>query len=236
MEDYFDTQSLARYLHITPDQVQKMADRGKLPGRRIAGQWRFERADIFHWFEDRIGLSTDEELRDYQQILAKSDSGFTDASAVSMRNLVAPELVWVGCPARNKNALIVDLCRMVADTGRLWKPDEMAVAVRSREDLHPTALENGVALLHPRRSQASFFGDSFVALAITPSGLACGGPRGALTDIFFLIASGDDAFHLRLLARLSRIVNQPDVLNDLRNVNNSIAACEVLYAADDGLN
>jgi PTS system nitrogen regulatory IIA component len=125
---------------------------------------------------------------------------------------------------------------MVADTGRLWKPDELAGAVRNREELHPTALENGVALLHPRRSQASFYGESFVALAITPSGLPCGGPRGSVTDIFFLIASSDDAFHLRLLARLSRIVNQPDVLNELRNAKDSSEACQILYTADDELN
>ena len=56
-EEDFDLESLATHLHLTPDQVRKMADRGKIPGRRIAGDWRFSRAEIHHWFETKIGLS-----------------------------------------------------------------------------------------------------------------------------------------------------------------------------------
>jgi len=41
----------------TPDQVKKMAERNKLPGRRIGGQWRFSQPEIHQWFEERIGAS-----------------------------------------------------------------------------------------------------------------------------------------------------------------------------------
>ena len=37
----FDIDELAKYLHLTPPQVSRMADRGKLPGRKVGGQWRF---------------------------------------------------------------------------------------------------------------------------------------------------------------------------------------------------
>ena len=53
----FDLAGLARYLHLTPQQVARLADRGQLPGRKVAGQWKFSKADIHHWFERRIGLS-----------------------------------------------------------------------------------------------------------------------------------------------------------------------------------
>ena len=58
----FDMHTLARYLHLTPQQVAKLADRGKLPGRKVSGEWRFSKADIHHWLETRIGLSDEEEL------------------------------------------------------------------------------------------------------------------------------------------------------------------------------
>ena len=60
-EDY-DEQSLATFLHLTPDQVRKMANRGKLPGRRVGNQWRFSQAEIHEWFEQRIGVSDQQEL------------------------------------------------------------------------------------------------------------------------------------------------------------------------------
>ena len=36
-------ESLAQYLHLNPEQVAKLAERGKLPGRRIAGRTLFFR-------------------------------------------------------------------------------------------------------------------------------------------------------------------------------------------------
>ena len=33
----FDIHTLARYLHLAPQQVAKLADRGKLPGRKVGG-------------------------------------------------------------------------------------------------------------------------------------------------------------------------------------------------------
>ena len=43
-ETDFDLESLAVYLHLTRQQVLKLAERGQLPGRKVAGKWRFARA------------------------------------------------------------------------------------------------------------------------------------------------------------------------------------------------
>ena len=68
-EESFDIDSLAVYLHLTPEQVRKMADRDRLPGRRVGGQWRFSKAEIHHWFEDRIGASNENELIEVEKVL-----------------------------------------------------------------------------------------------------------------------------------------------------------------------
>src|SRR4051812_50189447 len=44
----FDTDTLARYLHISPVQVQKLAERGNVPGRKIGGQWRVSKGGGYH--------------------------------------------------------------------------------------------------------------------------------------------------------------------------------------------
>ncbi len=45
--------------------------------------------------------------------------------------------------------------------------------------------------------------------------LPFGGPRGVLTKIFFLIASDEDGFHLKILARISRLLSQPDLIQQV---------------------
>jgi len=77
------------------------------------------------------------------------------------------------------------------------------------------ALDNGVALLHPRRPMPTILAEAVLALGITPGGIPFGS-GGSLTDIFFLICSTSDHEHLRLLARLSRVINDADFLWAMR--------------------
>ncbi len=63
LDEALDLDGLAAFLHLTPAQVGRLADRGKLPGRKVGGQWRFSPAEIHHWMEQRIGLSGEEGAR-----------------------------------------------------------------------------------------------------------------------------------------------------------------------------
>ena len=108
--------------------------------------------------------------------------------------------------ARSSSSVIDRMTELAAGTGLLWDPEKMAQAVRERENLHPTALDNGVALLHPRRPMTNILSEPLLALGCTHRGIPFSGARGVLTDIFFLICSTDDQGHLRALARLSRLL------------------------------
>ncbi len=233
-DEDFDIMSLAAYLHLSPDQVRKMADRGRLPGRRVGGKWRFSRPEIHQWFEEKIGLSDQQELTDVEKILDRHqqiqpDEDFHIPDLLSLENIYLPFL------ARTKNSVIQKICEFTAATGKLWEPAKMAEALQSREELHPTALGNGVALLHPRRPMANIMGDPFLALGVTSSGIPFGGPRGCLTDIFFLIGSTSESVHLRVLARLSRLIQQPDFLDNLRDADSPGNAWQVIQETDDNL-
>src|SRR5205809_1876336 len=102
------------------------------------------------------------------------------------------------------------------------EPNKMAEAVRAREEMHSTALDNGVALLHPRRPMPAILAEALVALGISPGGIPFGS-GGRLTDIFFLICSTSDYEHLRILARLSRVINDQNFLTAMRNAHNPVA-------------
>ncbi len=213
-EEDFDVDRLAAYLHLTPPQVARMADRGKLPGRKVGGQWRFAQAEIHHWLEERIGASDDQELAKVEGVLQRASERQDEAPSIAEQLPLGA--IAVPLAARTRNSVITKMTELAAGTGFLWDPPKMAEAVRGREDMHPTALENGVALLHPRRPMPSILGQALLAFGRTDSGIPFGGGRGALTDLFFLICSVDDAGHLRTLARLSRLIADADFLSLLR--------------------
>jgi PTS system nitrogen regulatory IIA component len=213
--DDFDIASLADYLHVEQNQVLRLVERGRLPGRRVAGAWRFSAAEIHHWLEQRMGLSTDEELARMEGALRRA-AGSPEQAALSIAGLMPIEAIAVPLDARTRSSVITSICALAGGTGWLWDAARMADAVRTREDLYPTALENGVALLHPRRPLASILGQPLVALGRTAGGIPFGGPRGTLTDLFFLVCSVDDRGHLHTLARLSRLLADPTLLGELR--------------------
>lgn len=226
MED-LDIQQLAEYLHVTPDQITKMVTRGNLPGRKIGGQWRFNEAEIHHWLEERIGLSDPDELDRVRRVLHRRAA----APPQRISDLCTIDTIANPLTARTRGSVIRAMSNLAATTGMLWDAPAMAEAVADREKLHPTALDNGVALLHPRRPQTSILADSVLALGICQAGLPFS-DRGQLTDIFFLICSYDDSSHLRILAKLSRIVSDDGFLEGLRSSDSPGDAWLILKEAE----
>jgi PTS system nitrogen regulatory IIA component len=230
----FDIERLAAYLHLSPAQVTRMVERGKLPGRKIGGQWRFSQAEIHHWLEDEIGASDEGELIEMEGVLHRADRGAA-GTAVSLAELLPVEAIRIPLEARTRNSVIRDMVQLAAATGLLWDPEKMVEAVRARENLHPTALDNGVALLHPRRPMTSILAQPLLALGRTLQGIPFGGARGSLTDIFFLICSVEDRGHLRVLARLSRVIADTEFLAALRVVPDAQSAHELIRITESQL-
>jgi PTS system nitrogen regulatory IIA component len=230
-DEDFDIESLAAYLHLGAAQLQKLAERGKLPGRRVGGHWRFARAEIHHWLEERIGLSADDELLRVEGALQQS-AGKPEEGPPSIAAMLPREAIEVPLEARTRNSVITSIVDVAARTGWLWDPAKMIEAVRSREEMHPTALEIGVALLHPRRPLPAILAQPFLALGRTERGIPFGGSRGVLTDTFFLICSTDDRGHLQVLARLSRLIASADFLDQLRAAPDAGAVHELIGHAE----
>lgn len=214
---------LARYLHIPEPQVRKLVERGSIPGRRVNGEWTFSREEVHRWLEHRIGVSDEKELVRVEEALDRTVPPGSDEE-VRLATLIPEGAIAIPLDARTRDSVIRSMIRLAEGTGLLWDAKAMAEAVKEREELHSTALDNGVALLHSRRPLQNILGDTFIVLGISPNGIPFGGGFDNLTDIFFLICSMDDRVHLRILTRLSRmLLTVPNFVSDLRNCENEHA-------------
>jgi PTS system nitrogen regulatory IIA component len=227
----FDIEQLADYLHLTVGQVTKMATRGKIPSRRVNGELKFSEAEIHHWLEEQIGVSDADELERMERVLQKNVDVNSDDRAMLV-DFMSPYAVSIPLNVRTRNSVIREMCALAANTGLLWDAAAMSEAVLAREDLHPTALENGVALLHPRRPQSSILSEPLVALGVSPQPIPFGNTSGHLTDVFFLICSTDDRVHLRILARLARLVTDEVFLTMLRSSTSSQDALDLIRTTE----
>jgi len=234
IEEDFDLEGLADYLHLDPALVARLVERGKLPGRRVSGQWRFSRPEVTFWLERRIGASDDAELAQVEDAMQRGGEPHTQ-DLLPVSQLLPIEAIAVPLLARTRISVISSMVELAGSTGWLWDTARMEEAVRVREDIFPTALENGVAMMHPRRPLPSIVAQPFIAFGRTERGLPFGAAGGGLTDLFFLLCSVNDRGHLHTLARLSRLIGNADFLAELRAAPDAQTAHDVVKARETDL-
>jgi len=222
---------LAAQLGRDRRDVERQVQRGNIPGHRLEGGWRFHPAEIRHWLEQEMrGFSSEE--------LASVESA-QNLPAVSPQSLLesvlAPELIAVPLDARTKRSVLESLVELAGRTWQVWEPAAVLEACLEREAALSTAFDNGVAIPHPRNPQTAALGASLLAFGRTASGIPFGGPRGGLTDLFFLVLGQDARTHLAILARLGRLLRVEGFVQQLRECPDAASTHEFLIAADQRL-
>ena len=47
-------EEFAKHVGMDAREVRRLADRGKLPGHKVGGQWRFNRARVTEWLQQEM--------------------------------------------------------------------------------------------------------------------------------------------------------------------------------------
>jgi len=204
---------LARFLGMDQRQAAKMAQRGDIPCQKVAGQYRFNRAEITEWMQQNLGPG--------KYNLASMDQAVTANGQVDLKDaLVTPllcvEAICTQLAARTKSSLLKELVALAQGTQQLYDGETLLEALNRREELCSTAMENGIAIPHPRRPLPYAVAEPILVIAHTTQGIGFGAPDGRLTDLFFMTCSQSDHDHLHMLARLCRMLNDPNFPQQLR--------------------
>jgi len=217
---------VARMLGTDVRRVERMAQRGEIPCQKVGGQFRFNRAEITEWLQQRVGGMSDEHL-------AEMDAGMTEQrQAPEDEMIVTPllrlEAVTINLGSRTKDSTLRELVALAEKAGLVVNSQELTEAVLHREELHSTAMEGGIAIPHPRRPLPYAIAEPILAVAKTTQGIVFGAPDGRLTDLFFLTASQDDRHHLHVLARLCRMLYDEDFVGHFRDTETPQEMVELL--------
>jgi nitrogen PTS system EIIA component len=228
--EMMDLEEVASYLQRDAREVNKLASRGHLPAQKVAGQWRFARAEVNHWLEAQISDFTEKQLTALDHGPAPSHEQEPLISA-----LLSDATISVPMPASTRSSVFKELVNQAESTWQVYDPQAVLLAIRQREEMGSTALDSGIAIPHPRRPMPAALGESVMAMGRTASGIPFGAPGGGLTDIFFLVCCRDDRTHLKVLARLSRLLLRPGFVEALRSADTPGETWRVIAAAESGL-
>jgi nitrogen PTS system EIIA component len=226
--DTMDLAQLADLLQRDERELSKLASRGELPGRKVGGSWRFSSAEIQRWLESEMPGLNEAQLKNIED-------AHPEPVEPLITHLIAPDCVEVPLQARTAASAIRAMVRLAEQSWQVYDLDAVLKAVQAREERGSTAQDNGAAVLHPPRPLPDALGESIVAFGRTSAGIPFGAPRGALTDLFFLVCCRDQKTHLRVLARLSRLFLRPGFLDQLRAAETAGAALCVIRAEEAAL-
>lgn len=215
-------EDFARYVGMDAREVQKLAERGKLPGQKVGGQWRFNRARVTEWLQQAMHTLDETRL----VTLERAMGGGADEASMTLTDLIGLEGVEPELRANTKASVLRELVSLAERTGVLYDAEGLLKALEAREEMCSTGLQYGVAIPHPRQPMPYVSAEPLVCVARTTRGIGFGSPYG-LSRLFFLIGCHEDRHHLRVLARLMRVLS-PDVIESLMTVETRAEILEIL--------
>lgn len=228
---------VAVYLHVPRRDVEHWVRAGEIPHEQRGGRPVFQRAEIDGWASQRILALPGRRLVQYHKDSTEGMRGQLETEAL-MPVLIHEEYIRTILEAKTRRSVVEEIVDLAEQTDRVNDPAELLESVLAREELCPTALPGGLALLHCRSHDAYRFEGSFIVLGRSIQGLPFGAPDGRATRFFFLLCAQEEQLHLHMLARLCLMAQNTTLLDRLHASDNAedmyLALIESEIAALEG--
>ncbi|MEP6993565.1 MAG: PTS sugar transporter subunit IIA [Acidobacteriota bacterium] len=156
------------------------------------------------------------------------------ASAARRDDQIDPRLLFRAIPGHSREQVIQELSQRVAAQGVVPDSAELAARLLDREKLGCTGLGAGIAIPHCKLGDIDRVA---VAVASTAAPVDFGASDGKPVDLIFLVVSPANgaAAHLQALARVSRLLRVPGVVEGLREAPSQERLLAVIREAEAGL-
>lgn len=148
-----------------------------------------------------------------------------------LSNYLRADLVVHGLTASTTTEALKKISTHLRTGGFIPSEDAVFQALKAREEAHSTALGEGVAVPH---AVVPTLSDMVLLVATAAEPIPFGPPETEPVDLLFTLLSprGREAEHIRLLARICRLVRHPGFLEGLRSAQGPEELYEVILAED----
>lgn len=143
-----------------------------------------------------------------------------------------PDLVFTGLTGSDVNAVLREISSRLAEHLDEVSREDLESALVEREEVHTTTLGHGVAIPH-----ATLPGPDAPVLMVARAAEAIqfGPPETDPVLFFFVLVSppGREREHIKLLARICRLVRAPGFMDDLRKAADAREIAAVIERTDE---
>jgi PTS system nitrogen regulatory IIA component len=197
-DEILTIEEVAKYLRVSERTVYDWAQKGEIPAGKIGTVWRFKKAEIEKWVNNRLSVH-------------KTAS---NAGAIHVESILSPGRILFLDYAAKKDALLA-MAENLADAPQIKNRQELAEEILRREELMSTAIGRGIAIPHVRLASVT---DLVVSVGISKTDIVDFQP---LDDepvrLLFMIAAAynQHAYYLQTLSFFSARLKNKDLRSSL---------------------
>lgn len=204
---------VAELLNVSESTIRRWTAEGKIPAYKIRGKYHYSRLEVESWvMNHKLGSAGG------KSPFAKHDKHETPTPKTAAGNqkfslyraLHKGEVIK-NIPGNTKEEVIRNSTKMLSKKLHL-DHELLSEMLLDRERLHPTSLNNGIAVPHARDFLFSKSHD-VVAILFPKKPIPYGALDGEPVSTLIFLFAGSDKRHLHLLAKIAHLSSQESTLN-----------------------
>ena len=193
---------VAEFIRLNEKTVSRLAQSGELAGSKVSNHWRFERAAVRAW-ADEHGKQTTAETEEH---LPPEATGLP--AMLTVEGALSLNRINLSMAGADKDAVLRELTAMVIPPAKRQLSETLFQALKAREDMCSTCVDEGVAIPHSRNAIVGLVQEPVIAYGRHRAGIEYGALDGKPVHHLFLLCAPNVRQHLQLLARLARLTKE----------------------------
>ncbi|HWX19777.1 MAG TPA: PTS sugar transporter subunit IIA [Candidatus Binatia bacterium] len=139
-----------------------------------------------------------------------------NANSVVLGELLAPARINLNLRSADRDAVLGELVNQIPELETQPEARQTLLrALHEREQLHSTGIGDGIALPHARNALVGLVNHSLIVFGRHAEGIPFGAIDAVPAKLFFLLIAPTVTQHLAILARLSRLLRDPRLRQNL---------------------
>lgn len=191
---------VSKYLKMNERTVYKLIQGGQIPAAKLGKQWRLNKEKLNEWLGFQMAELPSEELADIEKDHKEG--------VIRIAPLVKEGNVVFNFYANSKTQAMQKLVDVIVRNNNLspQQSEKLFQAIIERERLCSTAIGEGVAVPHPRNVVMTEIKKPLLSVGVCKNGMDFESIDGKPTYLIFLLSAPRSDIHLKLMARLSRLL------------------------------
>jgi len=156
-----------------------------------------------------------------------------NASPATVSHALTPVAINLNLTSSDRDSVLAELVNQIPQLAK--EPEARQTLLRAlheREQLHSTGIGDGIALPHARNALVGLVDEPIIVFGRHPKGI----PYGAIDEVparlFFLLIAPTVTQHLAILARISRLLRDPKLRQNLLTTDQAQKVITLLRDAE----